>query len=109
MPPLVEVACTLLYFKPSVVASTYIETMHTAPPARVALDKLAEAAPATAVAVPLQVFVNPFGVAANSPAGRLSVKATPVSDENVFGLVRVKVSDVMLSSGIVPSPKAFVI
>ena len=49
--------------------------------------------PATAVAVPPQVFDSPFGVETTRPAGSVSVKATPVS-ATVFadGLVMVKVS-----------------
>jgi hypothetical protein len=35
--------------------------------------------PAAAVTVPLHVFANPFGVATTKPAGKVSVKATPLS------------------------------
>src|SRR5260221_197248 len=49
--------------------------------------------PAVAVAGPPQVLVSPFGVATTSPAGRLSVTATPVSAiPLVTGLVMVRVS-----------------
>jgi hypothetical protein len=41
------------------------------------------------------------------PVGKVSVKATPVSDAVVFGLVMVKVSEVLPFSGIVDAPKAF--
>jgi hypothetical protein len=49
--------------------------------------------PATAVAVPAQVFVNPFGVETTSPAGKVSLYATPVwATEFAAGLVIVNVS-----------------
>ena len=49
--------------------------------------------PAVAVAVPPQVLVKPFGVATTSPAGNVSVKATPVSATALAaGFVMVKVS-----------------
>jgi hypothetical protein len=74
------------------------------PPERLTLDD-----PATAVAVPLQVVVNPLGVATISPAGRVSLNATPVSATLVFGLVMVKLSDVVPFSGICAAPKDLVI
>ena len=66
--------------------------------------------PAVAVAVPPQLLVRAFGVATIIPAGRLSVKATPLS-ETVFaaGLVRVKVSEVTPFNGTLAAPKAFAI
>ena len=104
-----EFTWTLLFFTPSVVPCTPTAIVHEAPAARVAPDKLADEAPATAVAVPPQLVVNPFGVATTSPAGKLSVKATPVRDAAAFGLVTVKVSDVVPFCVIVAAPKTFVI
>jgi len=109
VPALVEVTCTLLFFTPSVVLCTVTAIVHEAPLARVAPDRLADEAPATAVAVPPQLVVNPLGVATTRPAGRLSVKATPVRDVTEFGLATVKVSDVVWFSSIVAAPNAFVI
>src|SRR5438270_495840 len=78
VPPSVEVTCTLLFFTPAVVPCTFTETVHEALVAKVPADRLTEPEPATAVAVPPQVLDNPLGVATTRPAGRLSVKATPV-------------------------------
>ncbi len=66
--------------------------------------------PATAVAVPPQVLVRPLGVATTRPAGRVSVKATPVSAAVLAaGLVMVKVSEVVPFSGTAGAPKALAI
>src|SRR5258708_9211357 len=63
--------------------------------------------PATAVAVPPQVLVRPLGVATTRPAGRGSVKATPVSATGVAaGLVMGKVSEVVPVSGTAAAPNA---
>ena len=66
--------------------------------------------PATAVAVPLQVFDNPFGVATTSPVGRVSVNATPVSATVLAaGFVIVKVSVVVPFSGMLVGLNALAI
>ena len=72
------------------------------PPVRLILVE-----PATAVAVPPQVFVRPFGVATTKPVGSMSVNATPVSP-SVFaaGFVSVKVRDVVPFKGTNAAPKA---
>src|SRR5690349_7277865 len=70
--------------------------LHDAPAASAAPDRLTLLDPATAViAPPPQLPLSPFGVETTSPAGRESVKPTPVSDE-ALGLVSVKLSDVEL-------------
>lgn len=75
--------------------------------ARVPSDKLTDPEPAAAVAVPPHVLLR-FGVEAiTKPAGRLSVKARPVSARFVFGLVMVIVSEVVPLSGMLVAPKAF--
>jgi len=109
VPPSVEVICTLLFFTPGATPRTVTTIVHEVPGASVAPDRLAEVAPAVAVALPPQLFVNPFGVATTSPAGRLSVKASPVSDAPVLGLPTVKVSDVVPLVEIVVEPNTFVI
>src|SRR5258708_245764 len=101
VPPSVEVTWTLLFFTPAVVPCTFTETVHEALAASVPPDKLTEPEPATAVAVPPQVLLRLLGVATTSPAGRLSVKAIPLSATVVFGLLMVKVSDVVPFSAIV--------
>lgn len=69
--------------------------------------KLTLVDPATAVAVPPQVLVNPLGVATTVPTGKESVNATPVSAPVLAaGLVMVKVSDVVLFNGMTAAPKA---
>src|SRR5882672_8025563 len=79
VPPSVEVTCTLLFFTPAVVPCTFREIVHDAAGARVAPERLTELEPATAVAVPLHVLVNPLGVATIRPEGSVSVNATPFS------------------------------
>src|SRR5260370_19921646 len=79
VPPSVEVTCTLLFFTPAVVPVTFTATVHEALNASVPPDSLTVPEPATAVAVPPQQLVRPFGVATTRPAGKLSVYAPPVS------------------------------
>ena len=76
--------------------------------ARVPPERLTEPDPATAVAVPPQVLVNALGVATTKPAGRLSVKAIPVSARVVFGLVMLKVRLVEPFSGMLAAPNDLV-
>jgi hypothetical protein len=68
-----------------VVPCTLTETVQEALAARVPADRLMEPEPATAVAVPPQVLFKALGVATTNPAGRLSVKARPVSAKLVLG------------------------
>src|SRR5438034_5988294 len=81
VPPLVALALpVVLFLVPEVVPVMFTATVQLVltvivPPVS---DTLPD--PATAVAVPPQVFDSPLGVATTRPAGRLSVKATPVSD-----------------------------
>src|SRR6476661_2587525 len=65
--------------------------------------------PAAAVVVPPQVLERPFGVATARPAGRVSENATPVSARLVFGLLMLKVNDVLAFSRMLAAPKALVI
>src|SRR5712691_7146576 len=75
------------------------------PPLRTTL-----APPATAVAVPPQVFDNPVGFAATNRAGNPSLNWTPVTPtEFGAGFVSVKVSDVTPFRGILFEPKAIAI
>src|SRR6185503_11817355 len=107
VPPSVEVTFTLLFFTPAVVPCTLTTTVQLPLAAIVPPLRLIEPEPAVAVTVPLQVLLNPFGVATTKPAGRLSVKATPLSATPVFGLVIVKVSVVTPFSGMVAAPNCF--
>lgn len=72
-------------------------------------DRLTLDEPAVAVAVPPQVLFSAFGVATTSPAGRLSVNATPLNATPVLGFVMVKVREVVPFSGIVAAPNALAI
>jgi hypothetical protein len=85
VPASVEVTWTLLFFTPAVVPCTFTETVQEALAARVPLERLMLPDPATAVAVPPHVLLSAFGVATTNPAGRLSVKAIPVSARLVLG------------------------
>src|SRR5215472_9445084 len=109
VPPSVEVTCTLLFFTPAVVPCTLMETVQLALVASVPALKLTEPEPALAVAVPPHVLFRAFGVATTSPAGRLSVKAMPVSATLVFGLVMLSVSEVVPFSGMLAAPNALAI
>jgi hypothetical protein len=80
--------------------------MHVPLPAIDPADKLIEPKPATAVVVPPQVLLAPFGVATSNPAGKLSVKAMPVRLV-VLGFVMVKVRLVLVFRLIWAAPNAF--
>ena len=78
--------------------------------ARVAPERLTLPEPATAVIVPPpQEPVRPFGVETTRPAGRVSVNATPVSEIVVFGLLMVKLSEVLPFTGMEAAPNDLVI
>src|SRR5579863_8302218 len=74
------------------------------PPARLTWPE-----PDTAVTGPAQELVRLLGVPTTTPAGRLSVNATPVSATPAFGFVMLNVSEVVPFSGMVATPNAFVI
>jgi hypothetical protein len=97
-----------LFFTPAVVPVTFTETVQLAPGARLAPLKLIDEDPSAAVAVPLHVVFRLPGVATTSPAGRLSVNATPFSVRLALVLESVKVRLVVPFSGMVAVPKALV-
>src|SRR6478609_6226059 len=104
VPASVEVTWTLLFFTPAVVPCTFTETVQLALAAKVPAERLMLPDPATAVAVPPQVLFSALGVATTNPAGRLSVKAIPVSARLVLGFWMVNVSEVVPFSGICAAP-----
>src|SRR5579864_205547 len=111
VPPFVELTAPLvLVYCPDAVPVTFttrVQFVFTAmlPPVREILVE-----PATAVAVPPQVFERPFGVETTRPVGSVSVNATPVSATVLAaGLVMVKVSVVIPFSGIVVGLNALAI
>ena len=110
-PPFVELTFPVVFVRlPGVVPVTLIVTVQVlfvaaVPPARDTLP-----APATAVTVPPQVLVKPFGVATTSPAGNVSVTATPDSAAELpLGLVMVRANDVVPFNGIGVMPNALAI
>src|SRR6185437_15253138 len=109
VPPLIDVTWTLLFFTPAVVPCTLTETVQLAPGANVAPLKDTDEDPSTAVAVPLQVLVRLPGVAPTSPAGRLSVNATPFRVRFWLVLLTVNVRLVVPFSGIVAAANALAI
>lgn len=80
VPPFVELTDTLLFFTPTVVPVTFTDIVQDVFAVSVAPLKLTELDPLVAVAVPLHVLFRPLGVVTTSPAGKLSVNATPVND-----------------------------
>ncbi|HEV3265425.1 MAG TPA: hypothetical protein VG014_07865 [Acidimicrobiales bacterium] len=91
---------------PTAVAVTLTEKVHVAPITNVPPIRVTEFDPAIAVTVPPHDPDRPFGVETTNPAGKVSVKATPVmSAKLVTGLVMVKVSVVDPVSAIVRSEK----
>src|SRR5438477_643455 len=108
VPPSTEVtAPVVLFFVPNVVPVTFTPKVHEAPAASVGPARLRLPDPAVAVIVPPpQLPVGPFGVETTRPAGRVSVKPTPVNVE-ALGLVMVKLSEVELFSTMLAVPKDF--
>src|SRR3989442_7570545 len=100
------IAPVVLFFEPVVVPVTLSEIVHEPLAASVPTDKLIEPDPAVAVVVPLHVLLRLLGFATTSPAGKLSVNATPLRLV-VFGLLIVNVRLVLALSGIEPAPNAF--
>jgi len=107
VPPLVEPTVTELFFTPEFVPVTFTLMAHDPLTAVVPFVRPTIPPPAAAVVVPPHVLLRPFGVATTSPAGKLSVNATPVR-ATVFsaGLVIVKPRLVVPFTGIMAAPKA---
>src|SRR5260370_7642261 len=105
VPRSVEVTCTLLFFTPAVVPVTFTDKVQEVLIARVPAERLTEPEPATAVAAPPQVLANPLGVATTKPAGRISIKSTPVNGMGLAArLGTVKVTETQPSTGLPPPP-----
>lgn len=112
VPPSVElIAPVVLDLVPALVPVTSAEKVHDDPAAgdavRVPPDRLIMPLPATAVIVPLPQVPVTLGVAATAtPAGRVSVKATPLRALAVLGLVMVKLSVLLAFSAMLVGLKA---
>src|SRR5439155_17484332 len=111
VPPSVETTLpVVLAFVPAVVPVTFREKVQDAPDVNVPPARLIVLPPAAAVIVPApQAPVRPFGVATTNPAGRVSLKATPVSAVDAFGFVIVKVRLVLPPRAIAVAPKVLLI
>jgi hypothetical protein len=105
VPPLVEVTEAESLKTPVVVAATLTTTAQVEPAVRVAPANATEVDPAVAVAVPPQRELSPFGVATTSPAGSVSLNASPVNP-TPLGLLKVNVSEVEPLRPMVESLKA---
>jgi hypothetical protein len=95
VPSSVVESWTELFLTPAVVPVTLTLKVQFVLVAKAAPDSAIEPDPSIAVIVPLgQLPVTPFGVATTSPAGSVSVKPTPESEEVALLLVIVNDSDV---------------
>jgi hypothetical protein len=84
------------------------DTLHEPLAARVPAERLTDPEPDVAATVPPQVLLT-LGVAATTrPAGRLSANARPLRARAAFGLVMLKLSDVVPFKGIEAAPKVLV-
>jgi hypothetical protein len=106
VPPCVAETGTELFFTPDVLPVTLMENVQEEETAIVPADKETVEDPATAEDVPEQVLDKLLGEATTKPAGRVSVKATPVNATLEFEFVMVKVSDVDALRTIVAAPNA---
>src|SRR6476659_549571 len=104
-----EIGPVVLFCTPAATPFTLSVMVHEAFAASVPPLKLTEPDPAAAVAVPPQVLVSPLGVATWRPAGSVSLNAIPVRANEVFGLLMLKVSEVLAFSRMLAAPKALVI
>lgn len=106
-PPLEEVtALVALVSEPEALAVTLREKVQVFETGIAAAERERLEEPATAEAVPPQVFESELGVATTRPAGSVSVKETPARD-CVFaeGLVSVKVREVVALGAMLEAPK----
>jgi hypothetical protein len=104
-----EIGPVVLFCTPAATPVTFRLIVHEVFAASVPPARLIDPDPAAAVTVPLQVVVRLFGVATCSPAGSVSLNATPVRASDVFGLLSVKVSEVFAPTRMLAAPNALVI
>jgi hypothetical protein len=109
VPPSVEVTLpVVVFFSPADVPVTFTEKVHELVAAKLAPDKLTDPA-VVAIVPPPQLPVRPFGADTVNPAGRLSVKATPVSVVVVLLFWTVKLNEVEPFKATLAAPKALLI
>ena len=104
-----EIGPVVLFCTPAVIPVTFRLIEQEPFAASVPPDKLIEPEPAAALVVPPQVLVSPLGVATTSPAGRVSLNATADRAVFVFGLLMLKVNDVLALSRMLAAPNALLI
>jgi hypothetical protein len=111
VPPLVDVTCTELFLTPGEVPVTLTIMMQVVTPNGIVAPLIL-----TLVAPGFAVNVGEIGPQpampselTTRPAGKLSVKPTPVNEVPVFGLLTVRVRLVPPFSGIVAAPNDFLI
>ncbi len=104
-----EIGPVVLFCTPAAIPLTFRLIVHDAFAARVPPVKLIEPDPAAAVTVPLQVLAKSARRCNLEPCRQRVIKATPVSPSDVFGLLRVKVSEVFAPTRMLAAPNAFVI
>src|SRR5262249_4643197 len=111
VPPSVELTLPVVLFcTPAAVPVTFTEKVHEPLAGIVPPDKLMMLVFCVAVIVPApQVPARPLGVETTSPAGSVSLKATPLSAVVVLLFWMVKVKLVEPFSGIEAAPKALMI
>jgi hypothetical protein len=110
-PPSVElIVLVVLFLVPDVEPVTFTAKVQEALAANVPPDRLTEPDPAAAVMVPVpQEPVSPLlGVATTRPVGKVSLKATPLSDAVALGLVTAKLRLVAPLSGMLSAPNDLV-
>jgi hypothetical protein len=110
-PSLEETVPVLLFDAPAAVPVTFTEKLQELFTARLPLFKEIKFVAGVAVIVPApQVPVSPLGVEIINPAGKVSVKLTPVSPmEFAAGFEAVKFSEEDPFSGMLAAPKATLI
>jgi hypothetical protein len=91
-----EIGPVVLFSVPKVFgAFTFTEIRQAEPGPNMPPAKLMDDEPVDAVTVPPHLLVRSLGEATTNPAGRLSANAIPVSDAFAFGLLIVKLSEVV--------------
>jgi hypothetical protein len=110
VPPSVEVTFPVVLFcVPAAIPVTFTEKLQKLLAAIVPPLRLITFVPAVAVIVPApQDPVNPFGVEITRPAGRVSLKATPVIAVVVLLFWMVKLKLVEPFNGMLAAPKALI-
>jgi hypothetical protein len=106
--PASEPTVTVFVCGPACVAVTLRVTLQTVLASSMTPERLTVEDPASAVVVPPQPSLNPFGVATTSPNGRLSVNLIPLIEAppSMFGFPSMNVSDVFPLTAIMFAPNA---